>query len=330
MLLFLSRTLWVFPLALCLLLFTSSDAYAQKSNFPEFSLSDNPEENIIKQTSEEKASITIKRPLTRDILLLHEQINLLEALVKRQSEISKIANSYERVGLPFTQPKPELSICEKLPENVLCLYSYPNLERHKVFFDDARTRFEISQNEAIEAALAEITEQMQAQNALNNSIIDNSSSDDFSNDIDEIAENIESQQVIQKVERDEFIWSDIQCLQTKCSALIISTSDSTNRFRVSSGQHLNEHTIVQSITPMGVTAKIKGKVKEIKPLALEGNTQAVNEPTTVQEMSIPTSGETVEMPINDILQANEITAGTQTTTQENQAPAPLLGPTGLF
>ena len=96
---------------------------------PQFSLSNIPtiELNVEGVQDYETAFSRIPNPLMRDTLRLQYQINLLERLIRRQTEIQRIAESYESIGLPFKQPPPPETACALLPVNVLCMAFYPDL-----------------------------------------------------------------------------------------------------------------------------------------------------------------------------------------------------------
>lgn len=349
---FLNKIILFFAVTVCTAIISSGIAYAQKSNFPEFSLSENMDKDIVKNDVTDTVPVVIKRPLTRDILLLQEQINILTALVKRQSEISKIADNYEKIGIPFLQPKPELSTCQKLPENLLCIYSYPNMEKNTNFFNEVASQYQQQQNAAMMEAINEITQNMQPQQIAasikNNSVINNDF-DDIQIDDDYI------QSLVPAVEKDEYVWADIQCFQSKCTALLISTDNPNDRLRVSGGQHVNEYIKIHTISPQGVTAKVKDDIKDIKPMALEGMQQVVNKqkqpspqpfmapnatPSTtkaaqkIANINIQDAFIGSDVDLDAVPQPNTpTTPPVQKSINEPviaPAPAPLLGPTGLF
>ena len=70
----------------------TANTLAAQTQFPEFSLSDDVKNNYVSSNFIQDSDIIIKRQLTKDILTLQEQINLLGGLVKRQSEIKKITD----------------------------------------------------------------------------------------------------------------------------------------------------------------------------------------------------------------------------------------------
>lgn len=300
-------------------------AYSQNSQFPEFSLSDELEERIIESDVRPGKSITIRRPLTRDILLLQEQINILQALIERQSEIKKIAENYDKIGLPFLQPSPSLSTCQKLPLNVLCLYAYPDLNGHSDVIETSAIRFQEKQNQAMVEAIEAMAAQIEANNS-------NFSSPNIADIPAEMIENIEPEQA-------EYVWADIQCIQTNCTALLVSTLDSNNRFRVANNEQINEYIKIINITPTRITARIYDETSTIRPMALEGKKQvraklkpipAVNKPqpevAAILDDNIK-NNTAFQTPAIDAIdsQNSAIPMPTPTTTDQ-----PLLGPTGLF
>jgi len=296
-----------FIIAFFMMLMVLSVAKAN-NQFPEFAISnDTSNSNQNSNTSNINSTINIKRPLTRDILLLQEQINILEALVERQSGISKIADNYEKIGIPFIQPLPERTICEKLPVNVLCLYSYPTMDKNSNIVKDAEIRIQNAQNEAFNQAI----EALQIENQKKRDAAPPRLSD--SENLSDSQLSIPTQD-IEIIEENIFLWSDIQCVRSECSALVVSGSDPSNRMRVSVGDELDQNARIVKITPTRVVAKIDGKEEAISPLAIEGETQPTKRKKKVADVNF-----------DNIM-----------TQQQNPEPSnsgsqvDLLGPTGLF
>jgi|GEM_PF-3159334 len=284
------------------------------NQFPEFAISNDTNDSTQNSNASNVNSIiNIKRPLTRDILLLQEQINILEALVERQNGITKIADNYEKIGIPFIQPLPERSICEKLPVNVLCLYSYPKMDKNTDIVKDAEIRIQNAQNEAFNQAI----ESLQIEKKNNRSVEPPRLNEDLLSrlgNIEESSQSLNSEQTTEIIEENLFLWSDIQCVQSECSALVISGSDPNNRFRVSEGDELDKTVKIVTITPTRVTAKIDGKNEAISPLAIEGKAQPTQRKKEISEVNF-----------------KNIPTTKQATETSNLPPKQdLLGPTGLF
>lgn len=294
-----------FLIVLLIVMHTFSNVALSQTKLPEFFLSNSTKEQPL--NNEEIPSIKIQRALTQDILTLQGQINLLEVLIKRQAEISKLAKSYSDMGIPFKQPPPDLSACNKLPLNTLCVFSYPDLEKH----NDIIIKVEKSLKGKNETAIQQILESFEglsltAENEvlLNELVLPNG-------DINMVAD-IENEPVIEE----HYFWEDIRCLNNKCTALIFSDEEQGDRVRVSPGYKVDENISIVQITPTKVTAKIGDVMSTIQPKALEGKTQSKNPPIKSAEQE-----EKMQVSI-----APPLTAPSFNT----QPPELLLGPTGLF
>ncbi len=300
-----------------------------QTSFPEFSLS-NEQATANPKASINKKNIVLVRPLTKDILILQEQINILQALVSRQAEIGKIADNFEKMGIPFVQPSPELSACKKLPFNLLCLYAFPDLEEHQVVIEETGLRAKRKQEEAMMIAIEELTAQLQEQSNNNNN---NTNIDILANIDDDIIDNI----VMNLPEQEDFAWSDIQCIQSKCSALFVSTIDDQKRVRANVGDALNDDIKVSMISPFKISAVRDNETFEIAPLPLDGipkktsrpsdNNRAANIQAAISRNAPPNfTRDDIETP--DLPQPRSISPSN--TDSNGQETPVLLGPTGLF
>lgn len=279
---------------------TGSQALAQ-SRFPEFMLTPDFQMDEPVIAEKDRVSINLQNRLMRDIITLQDQINLLESLVERQAEIQKIAENYEDLGLPYKQPPPPQNACQNLPTNVLCLFFYPDMDNNKALLQEAEQRIQERQQQFIMDSLAQYELYEGDLGSLDSP--PNTSLD-----------NMHSQP------RNQFAWADIQCLRSECSALIVSTADQERRFRVNTGDTINESVTIKSISPLGVTAHINDKEQELMPLAVieenERELQSINE---IIEANRPNSS-FPENPAQDTSFQGE--------TQSEGGGQ--LGPTGLF
>ncbi len=300
-----------------------------QSSLPEFSLGGTLSD--IDSTDDVVArDYDIKTKLMSDILVLHEQINLLEALVERQSEIEKIADSYDDVGLFFKQPAPSEQACEKLPVNLLCLYSYPDMDKNMTLVEEQKERIQQQQQQAMNDAIAELM--------ANNQAFDLDIDDSFDGDMREFLP-------AQLTVKDRFSWSDIQCFMNNCSALIVSSNDSAQRYRVSEGDVFEDGIKVEGVNANGVQVALDGTDYFLSPTPLSSSpTERQNDRQTGQIANLidRQMGMQATPPQPDILR------GLETSSQDaaSTTPAPteplnsspsnsssngeLLGPTGLF
>lgn len=303
---------------LCAFLIIPNASWAQQSSLPEFSLSDSSKKiqstNTIQPLNQK---ISISRQLTKDILLLQEQINLLTVLIDRQSEIQKIAKNYEQLGIPFKQPRPSQNVCKKLPKNVLCLHSYPDQETEENITSLIEQKIQEKQQTAYQAAVEAFTNLPQDNTDLDSFIMDNTS-------------DMGLQPVFEKPEN--FSWDDIQCLAKKCNALIRSDKDEKFMMRLSHGDNINTETKIVSITPMGVKVKKDGEIKSIPSTGTK--VSALSPPILVNPIQkqeeikekppTTSSSEQVTNKLKNLIESN-LAPSTEQPTDNG-----MLGPTGLF
>jgi len=317
----------------------SNEALAQ-SDLPEFSLSDiDSEIQFIQSPPAVENTINIQRQLTKDILLLQEEINILTALITRQSEIKKMSENYEKVGIKFRQPLPQGSICRKIPVNLLCLYSYPDMDKNKDVVNDLQQRFTDNRQRAYEKSIADA---QAAQSQYAEELADLSSDDINDPDIDTLfSDSTFDMAMPDPVE--VFAWQDIRCLQDTCSTLIRSTKNPDMRIRLGVGESINDNVSVYKITNTGVKIQTNGEISSLKPLALDGNfigTSSNTAPVIMTAQSNAKSSITPqEVQINKILDKHRPQIKEDEKpfiVPEPDIPSPtvsgdnLLGPTGLF
>ena len=324
----------------------SGDGFAHAQSFPEFSLGD-----VIDTPSADPETggqeFQIQTPLMRDILVLQEQINILDAMVQRQSEIQKIAQSYEEVGIAFRQPLPPEGTCRKIPFNMLCLYAYPEMEEHQPFIEQQKQRLVQKQQEAMEEAIASLRESIA---------------------LSPMADPLETQAVLSDIEQDlgvefepemilreSYYWSDIRCALGTCSALVVSSLDGNKRYRVKKGDKIEDEITVNDINVGGVQVTAEGETLYLSPLPIDGSNPGPNL-VTMHEKGVISDLLEREMTASsarmkhtpNILHDLEDGAGSEANVLQNDLSGiseppqaffgqgeasqdePLLGPTGLF
>lgn len=297
--------------------FGSSMSMAQGS-MPEISLAPGQTQGFVLDKAEKNGAFLVKNALMRDIIILQNQVNILEGLVERQSEVEDIALNYERIGVPFRQPKPPQSTCEKLPLNVLCLFFYPELPINQSIVSESIERYEERQQQKMDEAIEQLRRQVIEDARLNKSQ----------------GKNVETRQ------RAQYFWSDIQCKNNRCSAVIESNIDSNDKSRVRSGDmHINGLKITKIDPREGIVmAMYDGKKLEIKPLSLSGRGSG-------NEREISSIDKFNEDEIVDLLRDNiggnvDFSTSPQVPVTTSPPPMPvtntqealpeMLGTTGLF
>jgi hypothetical protein len=313
----------IFPMNRFLVLITGlvvfiSPVFAQGS-MPEISLAPDQTQGFLLSPSSDDNKFIVKNELMRDIIILQNQINLLDGLVERQSEVQDIALNYERIGVPFRQPSPPRSTCEKLPLNVLCLFFYPELPTNQSIVSESIDRYEDRQQQRVDEAISLLRQKAIADARLHR----------------------DGDKPIVREKRAQYYWSDIKCKNAQCSAVIESNIDSNDKLRVQSGDvHVNGLKITKIDPRDGIVlAMYDGKKVEIKPLALSGS-------SSVSERKESSGDVFNEDEIVDLLREN-INGGVESTPSIPQAPVTtspppmpvtntpealpaMLGSTGLF
>jgi hypothetical protein len=299
--------------------FCMAYAHAQ-DRFPEFSLGGTLSD-IEGLDESELIDYDIQTPLMNDILVLQEQISLLEALVERQGEISRIASSYENVGLEFKQPSPPPEACAKLPVNLLCLYAYPEMEKNIPVVEDQKERLIAQQQQAIEDAIASFLENNQPMTAQASSelgALGLENAEDFMPRMEQTIKQI-------------YFWSDIQCLFGQCSALVVSALDDTERYRVKKGDSFGDDINVKDININGIKVAANDEDYFLSPMPL---TAEATRSMQLDNFSPNTSGQDIlrdlELESNQAQVAMPETPVTPTPEAESAPQGDLLGPTGLF
>lgn len=326
---FMQRTFKIIGLFLTVCL--SAPAAQAQVQLPEFSISSIPTlENMSQDSFDyERAFSNIKNPVMADTLRLQYQINLLERLIRRQTEIQRIAESYQGVGIPFRQPAPPETACATLPINILCMAFYPESTKYKDLIEERREEARRDQQREMEAMLREY----------NITPVQNTNRPQRGNNTSSgtrIMRTDTGQQFTAPVPDPDYIWSDIRCLSGNCSALLESTSDTALRFRIRSGDELPDGSKVTQISANGVNVVKEDEDFRLKPKGL----------TTVPRMdrggevadilrqqfgTVPGTDENSDSADDvDISTANDGAIPPQSLSDTGLPSLPLLGPTGLF
>lgn len=210
------------------------------------------------RTNNEAAFDSIDNVIMRDTLRLQYQINLLESLIRRQTEIQRIALSYEKIGIPFKQPAPPKTACEQLPFNILCMAFYPESDKYKDLIDERQEEAARERKRQMDQMMVNI---------------------DFGN-FDETILTSEQGAVVREVRKKIvpspdtlYIWSDIQCLAGKCTALLLKKDDPSIRFRARAGDDLPTGGKVKSISGEGVVTSLDSKTYDLFAQAVGNATQ---------------------------------------------------------
>jgi len=253
--------------AACFALWPTAAANAQDQS-PGFSL---PPSAIISPDEMEDLSVNfddafnaIDNPYLADTIKLNYQISLLEKMAARQSELLKIGESYEALGMKFDEPAPSRGICEQLPPNAPCLKFYPELYPDLIA---KRTAF-------VEAMIAK---QNQAQKV---EVREGESKEDAlaRARAEEAARAEEKRKKLAAQERKtRYMWTDIKCLAGQCEGVLIATRAQGYRASVKRGARLPDGTLVREVGKRGITVVIDGDTIAVRPAPAEGEAATLSQ-----------------------------------------------------
>lgn len=308
-------------MAVGVFLVATSAAHAQVQ-LPQFSISNIPAIDMDSDLAQDYEAnfASIDNPMMRDVLRLQYQINLLERLIRRQTEIQRIATSYKNIGLPFKQPPPPQTACEQLPVNILCMAFYPESAKYKGLIAERQEEFRRDQRRQMELMMQQMyvtPTPASAQSGTNQT---------------GAAPAIQTRPAQSPDAR--YMWSDIRCLAGKCSALLINREDTAMRFRIREDENLpDEGGKITHIQVSGVSAVYKGETVKLQPAAIAGGQQVDPRPNTGDIAQILQGNLGAEAaatsPAIRAAQSDSAIAP-QAVVTDNNAPAPMLGVTGLF
>lgn len=338
------KTFIFFALMLAFMCGGLHSAFAQSSRLPGFSVPREdsnavpnlPLANLNEQmfSNYETAFLKLRNRMLSDTLLLQYQINLLKILIKRQSEIDNIAKSFESLNINFNQPAPDKSICEKLPENLLCMLFYPEM------FD-----IDVEAYTNPQPLPAPVVSMPQPATTTG-----------------EATGNQGGQPAAAALPPEEedvttpFLWSDIQCAAGSCRAVLVDRRAPARRFTVRPGEELPDESVITQISYNGVTVRKEDETLRVEPAPADGAIDAMNggeENEQAISNILRSRGLDTPAPINNNAPANEAPANGQAESQgslfsdipapaqddnaqtSGNAPTPVgepstLGPTGLF
>jgi hypothetical protein len=151
-------------------------------------------------------------------LSLQQQIALLDKLLARERSIAEIVLNYKRMGITYDPPRPELSLCKQVPDNMSCAVAYP--EQYAGFLPEPPLPPEIT----FQPAEVDLNSLPQAVTEL-------------------------SPELAIK----ELLWTEITCLKSVCRAVITpNIADGGARYAIKVGDVLPPGGVVESISANGI------------------------------------------------------------------------------
>jgi len=304
--------LFVFALIAAFALSVPAESFAQ-AKLPEFSLEydsmQRDRSNLA--LSFDQAFGAIKGPNLSDRVKLQYQIELLDKLTARQASLERISETYAKLGIPFKAPAPSRGYCEQLPPNALCMKYYPDIfpdlvGERKAAFEAKMPKMEIDRKTGQPAP---------------------------KNDAPKEPEKPQP----------GYYWTDIQCANGNCRAVLEDANGSGARTRVRAGATLADGSQVRTISADGVTVMKKGELLALEPAPLSGIERAATQEGQASSSQMapglssaasgqrtglpprPGAAQPVEAPSRDqaLLPAAQSIGG-------GDSAQPTLGPSGLF
>jgi hypothetical protein len=274
---------------LCVLLVLLSSAkqhsFAQSSSLPGFSVpKDNTPVIPLGEGSDafsnyQTAFLRYENKALADTLLLQYQISILRMIIKRQDEMGRIIQSYKQLGVPFKQPKPAKTTCERIPENLLCILSYPSLFGIEVPETGQSQQVALPGGNAASGGM----DFLMAAGANNNdpfadfpgANMTSVNESDFlnrgsgrsssGNRRDDSSNKRGGSSKREEPVTSPYLWSDIQCAGRVCRAVLINSERAGVRRTVRLGDLLPDNSVVENISVEGVSLNLLGQTLTIDP-----------------------------------------------------------------
>lgn len=190
--------------------------------------------------SQEASLATLDNAFLKETIVLHHQIGLLERLIERQSVISKIEDSYLKIGIPFFSPPPPREICVQLPPSIPCIRGYPDLIAGGVTdisIDAADLLPEISPPSPTQVAPPLVGAAVEP-------LVDTQNSSKAA---------------------EKYSWAEVSCAGGRCKAVLVETQNPVARKTVAVGENLQEVGTVTGISFDGVLVSREGKTVALAP-----------------------------------------------------------------
>lgn len=164
-----------------------------------------------------------------DVMMLQYQVGLLQQMIGWQSEVNRMSQTYGKLGVPFTPPKPPQRACELLPYNILCFYSYPDLDLGMAGVEDSSFPLPRQQQGGLVGTLAKLAGGFMGG--------------------------------AQK--KEDYQWANVSCSSGICKAVLTSPADKSYRRTVFENDKLENGAVVTAISVDGVTIKKEDKVIDL-------------------------------------------------------------------
>lgn len=170
----------------------------------------------------------------KTVLALQYQMQLLKRMIEREKSVNAMISSAVAVGvIDPAIPKPDQNLCTQIPANIVCAQAYKDMYP----------------NYSVEKVQAPVPPPAIASGSIPALA---------SNQLDALPENA--------AEANTLYWTDVTCLQTKCTAIITpDPKDPRARYRVTTGDVLADGATVSSISFNGVTLNDKKKSIVLNP-----------------------------------------------------------------
>lgn len=262
-------------------------------------------------------------------LKLQHQISIMQKLIARQSELKKLADIYEKMGLTFSEPPPPRALCEQIPVNTVCLSHYNDLYPESVGAVRA----------AYEAEIAELRKSLtRNNNELDDGVVDEKARAEAERKRKAALEAARRKQELAE-RKGRYQWTDIRCTNNNCMAVLVASRDESKRFTVRAQTRLPDGTLVEDISEEGIRINIKGDLVDVQGAPATDAPKSASTASQPQKMMPKAANnstpENIQPDTGAVKTADTKAASTPdletTPPQGSQASAsPALAPSNLF
>lgn len=223
---------------------SSAVSYAQQDQIPSISIPRSSEQqgSVRPLTLRQAPTFNFDNPYLNNALQLEYQINLLQSMIERQSNLARLEKTYLELGSIFPTPDPPRGICEQIPVNVPCYKAYPEL------YGDVVPEIEQLDIDDIEAAIQPLVEPIQEE-IFTPTVVD----------LADLGPPPPSM---------DYRWADISCAGGQCSAVIVEEDRERSRRTILEGDLLKGGVRVAEISARGVSLEYEGEIVALDPSAV--------------------------------------------------------------
>ncbi|HEY1096801.1 MAG TPA: hypothetical protein VGF14_06125 [Alphaproteobacteria bacterium] len=182
--------------------------------------------------AEQPAGSDSKNAYLDTYLALQQQISILNKLLEREVSVSDMVRNYKQMGVVYDPPKPGLSMCRSVPQNLSCALAYPKI--YASFLPPAPVPSAPIIPAVVLSDLPQPVTELSPETALK-----------------------------------QLLWTDITCMGDICRAVITPDAENSGaRYAIKVGDILPRGGVVESISAAGVFVSSGNKIISLDPAPL--------------------------------------------------------------